>query len=174
MTNTMTEKYFDVKKWVKKYFELSSSDKYLDNTNNSLEFIWVWSIFEHKYLKYGRDNKSYNEQLVDLSVKFPSDRIDIDTIYEFLHIRYFKEGKTTTFLENLNLNTKWQKLIEETLKKKDSTKVEKLKFIFIIIYKFRCNLFHGKKDPLLWNNFDEVFYHINTFLANFLEVKWKP
>ncbi len=56
----MTEQYFDVKNWVKKYFGLSSSDKTFDNTNNSLEFIWVWSIFEHKYLKDSRANKSYN------------------------------------------------------------------------------------------------------------------
>ena len=41
--------YFNIKAWVKNYFGLASSDKSFENTNNSLEFIWVWSIFEHKY-----------------------------------------------------------------------------------------------------------------------------
>lgn len=170
----MTEQYFDVKNWVKKYFGLNASDKTFDNTNNSLEFIWVWSIFEHKYLKDSRANKSYNDQLVDISARFPHDKIDIDTIYGFLHNRYFQKGKTTRFFGNLNFDTKWQKLTKEILKKKDPTKEEKLKLTLLILYKFRCNLFHGRKDPLLWKNFDELFYQLNKFLSEYLDVKWIP
>ncbi|MBK7220036.1 MAG: hypothetical protein IPH94_01465 [Saprospiraceae bacterium] len=170
----MTEQYFDVKKWVKKYFGLNVSDKTFDNTNNSLEFIWVWSIFEHKYLKDSRTNKNYNDQLVDLSAKFPHNKIDIDTIYGFLHKRYFQKGKTTRFFWDLNFDTKWQKLTKEILKKKDPTKEEKLKLTLLILYKFRCNLFHGRKDPLLWKNFNEVFYQLNKFLSEYLDIKWTP
>ena len=61
----MTKK-FNVKTWVKEYFGLSVNDKSLDNTNNSLEFIWVWSIFEHKYLK---DSRLVLKLSLDLVVK---------------------------------------------------------------------------------------------------------
>ena len=168
----MTKK-FNVKTWVKEYFGLSVNDKSLDNTNNSLEFIWVWSIFEHKYLKDSRTNKSYNDQLVDISQIFPKSRIDIDSIYGFLHNRYFQKGKTTKFFGNLNFDDKWKKQIKEILKKKEPSPEEKLKLILLILYKFRCNLFHGKKDPLLWKNFNDIFYYLNSFLANFLYIKKK-
>ncbi|WP_341226101.1 hypothetical protein [uncultured Arcticibacterium sp.] len=169
----MSKSKFDVKSWVKKYFGLRSTDKTLDNANNSLEFIWVWAIFEHKYLRDSRDFKKYNDQLIDISAKFPIKKIDIDTMYGFLHKRYFQKGKTTRFFANLNFDNKWLKLTKAILRKQNPTPEEKLKFILLVLFKFRCNLFHGRKDPLLWKNFNEVFYYINKFLADFLDVKWK-
>lgn len=166
--------YFDIKVWVKKYFKLNPSDTTFDNTNNSLEFIWVWSIFEHKYLKDSRTNKSYNDQLADLSTKYPSNRIDIETLYGFLHNRYFQKGKPTRFFSSLNFENKWKKVALEIIKKAEPTEIEKLKFIFLVLYKFRCNLFHGRKDPLFWKNFDSVFFHLNKFLADLLDTKWTP
>lgn len=170
----MTDSYFDIKSWIKKYFGLHNSDQTFENTNNSLEFIWVWSIFEHKYLKDSRSNKSYNDQLVEISTKFPIDKIDIDKTYGFLHNRYFQKGKTTRFFGNLNFDKKWQQLTKEILKKSEPTQEEKLKLILLILYKFRCNLFHGRKDPLLWKNFDNVFFYLNKFIADFLDTKWTP
>ncbi len=168
----MDEQYFDIKNWVKKYFGLNASDKTLDNTNNSLEFIWVWSIFEHKYLKDSRTHKSYNDQLFELSSIFPLDRIDVDTVYGFLHNRYYQKGKTTRFFKNLNFETKWQRLTIEILKKQCPTKEEKLQFTFLVLYKFRCNLFHGRKDSLLCKNYNKVFYQLIKFLSEFLDSKW--
>ncbi len=170
----MTVNYFDVKSWVKNYFGLNPSDKNLDNTNNSLEFIWVWSIFEHKYLKDSRNNKSYNEQLVDISKRIPTSKIGINTTYGFLHNRYFQKGRTTKFFGDLNFESKWQNLTRDILKKKEPTIEEKLKLILLVLYKFRCNLFHGRKDPLLWKDFDNVFFFLNKFLADLLDLKWTP
>jgi hypothetical protein len=113
--------YFDIKIWIKKYFRLNQADKTFDNTNNSLEFIWVWSIFEHKYLKDSRSNNSYNDQLIDLAAKFPISKIDINTTYGFLYNRYFQKGKPTKFFGNLNFDNKWKKLTNEILKKTEPT-----------------------------------------------------
>ena len=64
--------------------------------------------------------------------------------------------------------------MKEILMKIQPSFFEKLSLIFLVIYKFRCNLFHGRKDPLLWKNFDEIFFQINRFLASFLDTKWNP
>ncbi len=166
--------YFDIKSWIKKYFGLNQSDNTFDKTNNSLEFIWVWSLFEHKYLKDSKTNKSYNEQLIELADKFPNKKIDIDTIYGFLYNRYVQNGKTTKNFGDLNFNKDWKNLCQGILKKSKPENKDKLIFIFLVLYKFRCNLFHGRKDPLLWKNFDITFYHFNKFLADFLDTKWNP
>lgn len=169
------KKHFDVKNWIKRYYNLYSDDKVIDSTNNSLEFIWVWSIFEHHYLKDSRNHKSFNDQLVDVATNFPTDnfKIDINSPYGFFHNRYFNKGKTTKFFGNLNFDNKWQKRTKEILKNTNPTENEKLELILLIVYKFRCNLFHGRKDPLLWKNFEIVFFYINKFLSEFLDTKWK-
>lgn len=171
----MEAHYFDVKAWVKRFFNLKQSDKIFDNTNNSLEFIWVWSIFEHKYLKNSENSIPYNSQLIDIAEKFNFKNIDINPTYGHLHNRYLKKGEPTTFFKNLGSGKKWEKTkrqILQILKKTEPTDIEKLKVILLVLYKFRCNLFHGSKDPLLWKNFDKMFYHLNKFLAAFLDTKW--
>ena len=166
--------HFDAKDWIKKYFGLTEISKTFDNTNNSLEFIWVWSIFEHKYLRNSNSSQGYNEQLICIAKLIPENMISIDTIYGYFHNRYFQKSKTTRFFNNLNFKTKWQKKTKEILMKIQPTFSEKLSLIFLVIYKFRCNLFHGRKDPLLWKNFDKTFFQINRFLASFLDTKWDP
>ena len=168
----MQDGYFDIKKWIKKYFGLSPTDTTFERTNNSLEFVWVWSIFEHRYLKDSRINKSYADQLFDIAAKFPANKIDIDSLYGFLYSRYYRKGKTTKFFGNLNLESKWRNVAKEVLKKNTPTAEEKMKLILLVLYQFRCNLFHGRKDPLLWKNFDKVFFHLNKFLADLLDIKW--
>ncbi len=164
--------HFDIKTWIKEYFNLTPNDKTFEETSNSLEFLWVWSIFEHKYLKDSRANKSYNEQLVDLAEKYPKNQIDINTIYGFLYQRYFPHNSLTRFYNNLKFEKKWHNLSKAILNKNNPTHTEKLTFILLVLYKFRCNLFHGRKDPLLWKNFDKVFYHFNKFLAELLDNNW--
>jgi hypothetical protein len=126
----MEIKYFDIKSWIKKYFDLKQSDNTFDNTNNSIEFVWVWSVFEHKYLKDIRVNKSYNEQLIKLANKFPNKKIDIDTIYGFLYNRYFQNGKTTKNFSNLNFDKNWKNLCKGILEKSNPENKDKLIFIF--------------------------------------------
>jgi hypothetical protein len=168
----MTE--FDIKFWVKKYFGLSPNAKNLDETNNSLGFVWLWSIFESEYLKDSRTNKPYNEQLIELSTSFPVSKIGVDGIYGFLHNRYFQHGETTTFYKNLKFDPQLSQQLRAILQKTKPLESEKLKFVLLVIFKFRCNLFHGRKDPLLWNRFDKVFYQINRFLSEFLDLKLSP
>ena len=160
--------YFDIKCWVKQYFGLTKDDTTLDRTNNSLEFLWVWSIFEAKYLK-SDETQSFNEQLVEFSQKYPVEKIHVDEIYSFFYKRYFCNGRITQCFKNLGLKKHWSNKLIQILRKQNPNDFEKLELVLLIIYKFRCNLFHGRKDPLLWKNFDKVFYQINKFLADLLE-----
>ena len=89
--------YFDSKAWVKRYFNLNPSDKSLEETNNSIEFIWVWAIFENKYLKDSRHHESYNNQLKELALRFPVEKINVDSIYGFFYNRYYPNKRLTQF-----------------------------------------------------------------------------
>jgi len=162
--------YFDVKKWMQEHFKLSKKVLLENKTNNSLEFVLVWALFENKYLK-DSGYSSYNNQLVELSKIIKVGNTELNEIYGFLYNRYFNNGKTTKYYENLKFKKEWKKTTKEILEKTKPTDEKKLIFILLVIYKFRCNLFHGKKDPLLLKNFEKVFFHINKFLAYLLDIE---
>ena len=168
----MPVEYFDVKNWIKNYFGLGNNSTVFENINNSLEFILVWSVFENKYLKDSKDFKSYNEQLTDFAKAFPLVKLDINTIYGFFYNRFIQHKKITPYYKDLGLKGETGDTVRKILKNQKPTDLQKLTLILLIIYKFRCNLFHGRKDPLLLKEFDDVFFNINKFLANLLDKKW--
>ena len=146
-----TSNYFDVQKWIKGYFNLSLSDRSLDNVNNSLEFIWVWSVFEHKHLKNSQNDMSFYDQLVKISNKLYNDdlKVEVNEIYGFFYNRYFQNKKTTRFFADLNLNRKWNHELKNILTNSNPKELFNLQSIFTVIYTFRCNLFHGGKNIII-------------------------
>ena len=160
---------FNVKSWMKKYYNLSKGNKMFEKQNSSLEFIWVWAIFENMFFLNDDDSLTYKKQLIELASKLEINDDNVNKIYGMFYKRYYSNQILSRFFSNLNLNKGYKNICKEILKKKKPLKVEKLKLILLVIYKFRCNLFHGGKDPLLLNNFEVVFEMINEFLCNVIE-----
>ncbi len=155
--------------WLKRYFNLPYTTDAFEKVNNSLDFLWVWSVFEAKFLDHNDGAKKFGDQMIDLGEKYSTKFSELDDTFKFFFDRYFINGQVTDNFNRLGLRSKVRARVESILKASSPTNKDKLQFLFIVIYKFRCNLFHGSKDPLLWKDFDPVFYQINLFLIRFLD-----
>lgn len=56
-----------------------------------------------------------------------------------------------------------------TFTSNNPTKCDKTKTVFLIIHRFRNNLFHGRKTPKTLNIYVQPFKEINKFLIHFIE-----
>lgn len=155
--------------WLKKYYNLPYTSDAFEKVNNSLDFLWVWSVFEAKFLDHGNDAKNFGNQMIELAEKYSTKFSESHDTFIFFKNRYFINGQFTDYFRSLGLSHNRKNTVESILTTSTPTNSDKLEFLFIVIYKFRCNLFHGLKDPLLWRNFDNVFYQINVFLMKFLD-----
>ena len=155
--------------WLRRYYNLPYTSDAFENVNNSLDFLCIWSIFEAKFLEHGYNSKKFSDQMIELAEKYTPTFKEFDDTFIFFKNRYFVNNHFTDNFRNLGLKSKSKERVVSILSSSLPIYKDKLEILFIVIYKFRCNLFHGSKDPLLWKDFDDVFYHINVFLMKFLD-----
>ena len=160
--------------WLKDYFDKSTLDE--KSLKPVLHFSLLWNLFEHTYFT---DDKHLNpKRLLDLSdISFHSlEDKHLDTAFKFFKDRYFPEGRTDERFLTLKLNqtaqngdTSNHEFCKNTLTASSPEKQNKVKCIFLIIYRFRNNLFHGVKNPNTLNIFERPFKEINKFLIYYIE-----
>ncbi len=133
-------------------------------------FLMCWleeRLFNEKWQQKPQHTKKLCENLYS--------EIDIDKFDQFgkyFSCRYIDGEKTTTAFENLKLDPRIVRSVEESLinYKNEGTKDEKLLIAYIsIIYRFRNNLFHGTKGLENIPTYTKEFKMINNFLIDFLK-----
>ena len=169
---TMNENF--VIEWLKNYFDKPHLDE--QALKPVFHFSLLWNLFEHTYFT---DDKHLNPkrliELSDLSSNSLSDD-NLNVTFNFFKARYFPEGQLNNRFTTLNLDTILRNgqpsnftFCQTTLTSDNPTKSEKIKTVFLIIHRFRNNLFHGRKNPETLNIYEQPFKEINRFLLHFTE-----
>lgn len=158
----------DSQDWINKY--LTDHMVYNTDTNSEsyqcvLRFTLLWNLFEAQYLPKHCSFADIQKEAERLK---PSGKIWKETLNCFI-IRYCGTAEKPPLVQIKELfedpeanldhaNTIRKKLLNDTDEKSN------LSGCLAIIYRIRCNLFHGnKKLATIWNQ-GELFEHINQFL----------
>lgn len=163
----------NVIEWLKKYFKKQDINEY--DLKQVLHFSLIWNLFEHTYFTYETQLKP--ELLLELggiSNEYLSDEC-INKCFDYFRRRYFQDEllhdrfnklRLSTRTKGQNSNYEYCKTIFTT---KNPLKCDQTKTIFLVIHRFRNNLFHGHKDPKTLNIYNKQFIVINNFLMHFIE-----
>jgi len=167
----MQENY--VIEWLREYFGEPNLKE--EKLKPILHFSLLWNLFEHTYYT-DRDRLTPNtlNQLSVLSYDKVADE-ELEAIFLFFKKRYLSNDVFNSNFENLKLNIRPydqsmsdEEFCKRTLKDENPSKQDKNKCVLIIIYRFRNNLFHGRKNPLRLNIYEEPFQKINKYLTHFI------
>lgn len=159
--------------WLKQYFSKPHLDE--NSLKPVLHFSLLWNLFEHTY--FTGDRHLTPKRLLDLSsISFNSISDEItDTTFSFFKERYFPSNIKNNRFDTLQLDARVFNGVsnfifcQTAFTSVNPSKEDKTKSIFLVIHRFRNNLFHGRKDPETLNIYKEPFIVINQFLINFIE-----
>ena len=167
----------DINSWIANHFRLEDFEERLKSTNNSLEFLWIWTIFEREIISKGVALKEGNmeERIIYSLRETRIECIGVESHIEFFRKRYFDQNdRPTKYLKSLNFSSKYFNDLKCTLLKEECSNEIRIRTLVLIAYRFRCNLFHGGKDPLLWHSFEDVFLMIIHLLMLVIDNQQKP
>ena len=157
----------NINSWIAAHYNIEDFDERLKSVNNSLEFLWIWTIFEREIIAKGLVQRDGNmeDKIISSLRGTQVSLVDIQAYIDFFKKRYFDcDNKPTKYLKALNFSNKYFNDLKCVLVKGDCSLDIKLRVLVLIAYRFRCNLFHGGKDPLLWRDFEDVFLMIMQLL----------
>lgn len=161
-------------KWIANFFEINLLDEQLSQIESVKNFALFWNIFEKYFCdKSANLNKIKSEiySLSDKGFELP-DKISLE-YYPYFKQKYLTEKLTNERFERLEFrNTKsdigFKNLLKHILENEKSLKKEKILACFIIIYRFRNNLFHGTKNIASIDEQNENFIYANNIIMEFL------
>ena len=171
-------KEISVIEWLKIYFDKPNLKE--RKLNPIIHFSLLWNLFEHTYFT---DSNHLNPKtlliLADASWNSLSDE-DLNSIFNQFKKRYIKDSLVNRNFISLDLCKGLHgellsnfDFCKETLISNNPTKSDITKVVFLIIYRFRNNLFHGKKTPTTLTIYEKQFKWINNFLMHFIETTSK-
>lgn len=160
--------------WLKVYFDKPHIDE--QELKPVLHFSLLWNLFEHTYFTDSRHlSPKRLLDLSDLSYNNISDDY-LNTTFNFFKDRYFPNSQldnrfTTLRLDTIQRNEQPSNYVfcQSIFTEENPTKVNKTKSVFLVIHRFRNNLFHGRKNPETLNIYEQPFKEINKFLIHFIE-----
>ena len=135
------------------------------------DFTLLWSLFESRLL-----NSSANAKAIMAAAQRWHDdgaltaRPFAGTLAYFRN-RYFEKGEPTFRFHHLHLRQNdMPDLVRDVLSGKPASIVDECTVVFIVIYRFRNNLFHGVKWAYAIKDQLENFGHSNAALKRALQV----
>lgn len=162
--------------WLKENFEGVNLNE--SNLQPLMGFLLLWGMFEGR--NFNSDDKSpFVLRLVEKIKNNPLNAsIEIVApLFDYFHKRYVINEKGQEKLAKLNLaggpknlfgSMSAKEFVEATIANPDAELQQKLNCIFLIIYRFRNNLFHGRKNTANLNIYAVPFTKINVFMRNYL------
>ncbi|RTQ51580.1 hypothetical protein EJV47_07205 [Hymenobacter gummosus] len=159
---------FNPNAWISKRYGVHNFDQ-LTKGSNSMYFVWVYAMFEREVISKGQGDNMINRILSALT-QVHQEYINIDEHILFFRGRYFdKQNKPTKYLKSLRFPKSHFAQLKRALLEEETSKESKIQVLILITYSFRCNLFHGGKDPLLWHGFDDVFSVLIELLTQVID-----
>ncbi|MBB6329831.1 hypothetical protein HNP24_000781 [Chryseobacterium sediminis] len=160
-------------KWLKTRFKNEKINE--KDIRPVLHFSLLWNFFESMYFTADNQLSARNLVLLSrLSLSYLTPEV-INKNFEYFKSRYFAEASTNGLFESLNLSTtrsnelgsSFKIFCENTIINEHSELEDKLIVLFLIIHRYRNNLFHGRKQTLTLNIYKKQFKIINEFLIDY-------
>src|SRR3989304_7814029 len=137
------EKEFNEIKWMQDYVSKPIDISSLDNIRN---FLLFWNIFESKICRNYANAESICSKVDDLVNKRKFNFEDYKESYEYFKNRYIESGKVNYRFYYLSFRRPDKEdLVRRVLESDNCNEREVIKALLIIVYRFRNNLFHGKR-----------------------------
>lgn len=125
-------------------------------------FMYLWNLFEKEFFQMNYGQHKGNVKSIQTNSETLSTLAYFQGVYANNQTRFnglgFKNVQKTTFITNV-------------LSGAISDEASIMQAVIEIIYRYRCNLFHGSKEiASLWKQKDN-FIHANQFILTCLEAK---
>lgn len=128
------------------------------------EFVVLWNYFERNICK-----KEFRPDMVEDYVKVINQK-SIDSHYDYFRTRYVCNTSTNSHFERLFPSSRGRKEeVKNLLLGKENASLDKASAIILIVYRLRCNLFHGIKTADMLKQQEELFRQACIFLIDILE-----
>jgi hypothetical protein len=152
--------------WIKQYFHKTEINEEL--LKPIYHFSLLWNLFEFTYFTDSMPLRL--SRLKDLSIISANNVSDdiLNSTFDFFKKRYFPNNEIADCFETLKLEDADYKFSKNAFLIEDTNKEDKVKCTFLIIHRFRNNLFHGCKSPELLGLYEQPFQIINQFLMHFI------
>lgn len=153
----------EITQWINMRFGVHFQESELQSIK---DFSLLWNVFENKVCE-----TNFNQAAVIAKyATIPYNLADFQEILDYFKARYMAGGIPTARYPFLFLRARDNEaLVRDVLIGVRNDIDSVLLVITIIIYRFRCNLFHGTKDIELINEQKENFEHANSFLMKILD-----
>ena len=161
--------------WIKKFFKLDLESPTLNEIESIKNFALLWNMFERYFCRKNANLENIKNNLFELDAKGYSFPESLSTdFFEFFKDRYVTNNQTNALFENLgfregNSDKKYKILLKSILEDNSSEIKDKILANFIIIYRFRNNLFHGSKDIATISQQKVNFEIANKIIMIFLD-----
>lgn len=144
-----------------------NADIYAEISN----FVILWSMFEDElYESDYPTTRSQSQELHPIMALDITDNI-VDTAYNYICNRYHNHQSHIEGLgfRNNKMDVDEKQKLEEFMGQMPVSKDDKIRCVLIVIYRYRCTLFHGKKEITQENHKVDNFRNANAFLLECLE-----
>ena len=109
-------------------------------------FTLLWSWFEGKELGCNANLNTIRHYAENLETEGVIDRVDLSKYLRYVKSRYFRDTNFTRHYAHLHLErNRNPPEVSKTLSGETVSKKTELICCLIIIYRLRCNFFHGEK-----------------------------
>lgn len=135
-----------------------------------VDFSLLWSLFEARIL----DKNASAARIVDKISQWSAEETLNPRIYNdqfaYFQERYFEDGQPTYHFQYLNFRPNDQTaLVTRALEDQTASAEDKVAAVFIIVWRYRNNLFHGPKWEYGLRDQKENFEHANSAMMLALE-----
>ena len=136
-----------------------------------LHFSLLWSLFEARVLSSRGSANAIVKATKDWKAQGKlDDQFFADDLAYFRH-RYLANGTFTDHFEHLLFRKNdCSELVRAVLKNESTEMAEIVAALLIIIYRFRNNLFHGRKWEYGIQEQRDIFFRANAVLMKVLEI----
>ena len=147
--------------WLRERFSINLDD---ENELEMVSFLILWTLFEQKVLRASEDISN------EITLKAPSIKAKYKGVLEHINRWYILNRPEQFIFDKFNFRGNLKSHVESYLKAEVKNEADEKIFVIGVIYKYRCNLFHGRKViNSLATRQASRFKEFNSFLISCLE-----
>jgi len=138
--------------------ELYSNEKERISIEDTLKFVGIflvyWNLFEDKFFDKGC-NKSKIEKLLTNPRKLREISVNegVKSTFKYFKERYCDSDLFKKLNNNLEVGAEIKNINEK--EEEELSDIEILVYLIYIVFRFRCNMFHGNKKPYNFYKYKE-------------------
>ena len=141
-------------------------------TESVMLFLCVWTLFEsafsEKHYLHTKDLEILSESYKDIS-----DSNEINFLSHYFHRRYHEHHDRLMKLAHKDEYECVSKNIRHIMEQEYNSlcKKDKIYLLFYVVFRYRNNLFHGNKDIIQWECFEEQINYCIQFMIKMIDEK---